>query len=118
MGSNPGGRSRALTLNGDTGANYSTNGNSGGQSSIPLLAAQNAVGGGGQQGWVDIQNYTATDLNKVVFGQSVGTTNAGNNNVALSLVGGIWKDKLSPVTSITLTASSEASSRYYLYGVN
>lgn len=116
--SRSGGKSRALTLNGDTGANYSTNGNNGGQSSIPLLAGQDALRGGGQQGWVDIQNYTATYVNKTVFGLSVGTTNTGNDSVALSLIGGIWKNKLSPVTSITLTTSGEISSLYYLYGVD
>lgn len=108
-----GGKNRALTINGDTGENYATSGNNGGESSIPVLAPQS----GTQAAYIEIYRYDSTDAAKTVLGQSVGNTNAGNDNLAINVLGGAWLSAAA-ITSLTFTPSHGADvCTYHLYGV-
>lgn len=108
-----GGKARSLTVNGDTGANYATSGNTGGQASIPVLAPQAGV----QSAWIEIMGY-ATAKNQILSGQSVGNINWGNANIALALIGGVWLGGAA-VTSLTFTPSDSVRDvcTYRLYGL-
>ena len=109
--SDSGGRNCYLTCNGDTGANYATNGNAGGQSSIPILAPQ-----GRAQGFVECHSYRTPNAGGHIFaGQVVGNTNAGNNNIALNLIGGGYLVDAA-ITSLSMTLSSNENGIFYLYG--
>lgn len=115
-----GGKARSLTVNGDTGANYATSGNSGRQTSIPVLAprAGSEAGdpAGGQSAWIEIMGY-ATAKNQILSGQSVGNINWANANIALALIGGVWLGGAA-VTSLTFTPSASDVCTYRLYGLD
>lgn len=106
-----GGRNCTLTCNGDSGANYATNGNARGATGIPILAPQ-----GRAQGFVECFTYRTPNNGGHIFaGHVVGNTNAGNNNLALSLLGGVYLTNAA-ITSLSMTMTAEESGTFYLYG--
>jgi hypothetical protein len=114
------GGSLNITVNGDTGSNYSrvlaeangssTGSNSGTSTSFFAMWNYQEIGTSPSPYILQLLDYSATNKHKTLL------VRANNPTTALSMAAGRWANT-NAITSITLTGGFAANSSFYLYGI-